>query len=206
MSDYAYNFERYRKFLNIVLRYDLQIFEIPKESLILDVGCGFGEDVHRLLELGYSNVIGIDPDPYCISKRGDFDLRLGSIENTGFEDQSFDMVLVNNVFHHISDYKVSLNEISRVLKSGGCLCFIEPRPSILRQILDFVTFNTPLPRLFGGPFHIRHEVVGEEFATGLYPKWLKEYDLFFELLQIQFNIIFLKRSPLFIFSKAEKVN
>ncbi|MEC7640843.1 MAG: class I SAM-dependent methyltransferase [Nitrospinota bacterium] len=204
MSHYAKNFENYRRFLNKILRYDLRMFDIPKESRILDVGCGFGEDVVRLQKLGYGNVIGIDPDPFCIEKRGNLDLRLGSLEQTGLESQSFDIVLVNNVFHHISEYKDGLEEISRVLKPGGMLCLIEPRPSVLRWLMDFITFKTPLPGLLGGPLRMRYLVMSEEIATGLYPKWLKGNREFIKLFRRSFNLLWLKKGAFFYISKARK--
>ena len=39
---------------------------IPKNAKILDVGCRFGSLLHRLYELGYTNIQGIDNDKESI--------------------------------------------------------------------------------------------------------------------------------------------
>ena len=44
---------------------------------------------------------------------------------TKFSDNSFDIVYAANLLHHV-DSKKTLNEIYRILKSGGILCFWDP--------------------------------------------------------------------------------
>ena len=51
-----------------IVHYDLQEFDIPKDARVLDLGCGFGWDIHRLHNLGYTRVSGIEPDPYCVER------------------------------------------------------------------------------------------------------------------------------------------
>jgi SAM-dependent methyltransferase len=43
-----------------------------------------------------------------------------------FEDNSFDVVISNQVFEHIPDYRPSLQEISRILKPGGKMIALFP--------------------------------------------------------------------------------
>ena len=45
MSEYSKNFETYKVFLNKVVRYDADMFNIPNDAHILDIGCGFGDRV-----------------------------------------------------------------------------------------------------------------------------------------------------------------
>lgn len=45
-----------------------------------------------------------------------------------FEDHSLKAILLMNVFHHIPDVSIFLNEASRVLKTGGSLIMVEPYP------------------------------------------------------------------------------
>lgn len=205
MTDsYARSFENYRRFFPAMVRPDLRMFQIPKTAIILDVGSGFGDDILKLKALGYSSVLGIETDPYCVEKTKDrLGVSLGSIDHTGYSQQSVEAALVDNVFHHISDYDAALSELAGILKPGGLLCFIEPRNSIWRRGMDVLTFKTPLPRLFK-PVRLRREVMGEEFKTGLYPQWLCSHALFFSLLKQHFKILWLKKNPFFWLCKAQK--
>ena len=204
MGSYAEKFEQYRRFLNRAVRYDLQMFEVSKISRIVDIGCGFGDSIRRLNRLGYISVSGVEPDPYCVEKRGDLDIRVGSITNTGYPSNSVDVVIVENVFHHVAEYGPALLEIKRILKPKQILCFIEPRNSFWRKCLDSLTFQTPLPDLVGGGLKLRKLVMGEELETGLYPQWLKNHDLFFDLMEQHFQIVWLRKNAFFYFCKAQK--
>jgi predicted SAM-dependent methyltransferase len=39
--------------------------------------------------------------------------------DTGFEKESFDIIICNHVLEHVDDYILALNEIKRILKTGG---------------------------------------------------------------------------------------
>ena len=171
MSKYSGEFEKYKKFVNRHFRYDYSMFEIPKNSKLLDVGFGFGDRIELFESEGYSDVFGIDMDEYMIQKAQDkgLNVTLGSIEDTGLEAARFDVVIVENVFHHIELYEKALDELHRILKLGGTLCFVEPRFSIFRNVLDFVTFKTPTPKLLKCPWELHYSVMIQEMESGMYP-------------------------------------
>jgi SAM-dependent methyltransferase len=52
--------------------------------------------------------------------------RIMTAERMPFPDSSVAAVLMLNVFHHLSDPRAFLNEMSRVLKAGGRIVLIEP--------------------------------------------------------------------------------
>ncbi|MBI2885487.1 MAG: class I SAM-dependent methyltransferase [Candidatus Omnitrophica bacterium] len=201
MSHYAKEFERYRSVLDRYARFDLRAFDVPTHVAVLDVGCGFGDDLRRLAALGYANVRGIEPDPYCVSRRGELPITCAEITQTGYPDRSVDAVLAHNVFHHIEDYAPALQELHRILRPGGLLCFVEPRNSIWRRAMDALTFRTPLPEWIGGPLRSRYVVMSEEVRTGLYPKWLASHRRFFALLDRYFETVWLRREPFFFSCK-----
>ena len=208
MSEYSKEFEKYKEFVNKHFRYDYAMFDLPKDAKMLEIGCGFGDRMEILQNMGYKNILGIDIDEYMIeqAKEKKLNVALGSIENTGLESAQFDVVLVENVFHHIELYEQALDELHRVLKPDGVLCFIEPRFSIFRYILDFVTFKTPAPKLLKGPWAMRYNVMGQEIASGMYPLWRKSQQRFFRHLNKKYNIVFNKSNMWFHFVKALKVN
>ena len=201
---YSLHFERYRKVLNRLLTFDFALFDIPKTARILDVGCGYGDDIKKFNLLGYANVAGVEPDPRCVEMRGDLEIRRGTLEETGFDEASFDVVFVDNVFHHVSDYKSALREVHRLLKPRGTLCFIEPRNSIFRIAMDVLTFKTPLPK-FSKNVKLRHDVMIQEINTGLYPKWLASHRNFFDLLDESFETIWIKKTFFFYMGKIRKI-
>lgn len=203
-SSYALNFGNYRILLSRLLKSNLSSFNIPKSDFILDVGCAYGHDLRTLQDLGYQNLFGIEPDSRCLSQTSDLNIKEGSIEAIPFPDASFDTVFVDNVFHHISNYQRAINEISRVLKPNGKLCFIEPRNSLLRQGMDFLTFKTLLPVL-SQAVQMRYLVMKEEMDTGLYPLWLASHEKFLEQLRREFKIDWLKKEFFFFRAHVTKL-
>jgi ubiquinone/menaquinone biosynthesis C-methylase UbiE len=104
------------------VRYFMDQLKIDKNSKILDLGCSFGRMYDVLSE--YSDCIyGVDPDKYAVSKAKEYsykEVKEGSAENTGFEENKFDFVFCWAVFD-VVDHIKGLCEINRVLKSGGQL-------------------------------------------------------------------------------------
>jgi SAM-dependent methyltransferase len=86
---------------------------------VLDVGCGIGD----FLAFRKVNTVGIDINPlnvnYCKSNKQEAHVIDGS--TYPFEKQSFDSVILDNVLEHLVQPEITINEISRVLKSNGVL-------------------------------------------------------------------------------------
>lgn len=95
---------------------------------VLDVATGRGNFIH-FLQAGlrdYSSIIGIDFIDESILqkvKEGFPDERIQFVKMDAskieYGDQSFDMVCLSNSLHHLKDVEVVLQEMFRVLKSGG---------------------------------------------------------------------------------------
>lgn len=119
------------------LNYDyvLDLAERVKPSVspkILDFGCGRGQVVSAGLAKGF-DIHGADTFEGMYEKwmdQCDEALRgkLHKIHDNilPFDDNSFDLIISNQVFEHIPDYKKSLEEIHRVLKPGGKLIALFP--------------------------------------------------------------------------------
>ncbi len=112
--------------------------EINTETLILDFGCGEGGIVYHLRKQGFK-AFGVDivKDYENVQKRceeeglveADEDaFRLIDMSNykIPFDDNTFDVIISDQVFEHVQNYPEALAEIKRVLKPGGSSLHIIP--------------------------------------------------------------------------------
>lgn len=121
----------------------LLIFKISKKQKILDLGCGDGLNISVLWKMGIKNVVGVDISKDLIKKAKILNPKnkfyQGRASKLPFKDNSFDVVLVDSVFHHLMSYPKPITEIKRILKDSGKLCFIEPHKSFLRSVYDRIS-------------------------------------------------------------------
>lgn len=120
---------------------------------ILDYGCGRGRLSLDLLSRG-ANVCGIDISPVYISDATQTVEKKGYPENQysflemdahrlKIRDNTFDMVIGNGILHHLN-ILIALNEIHRVLKTGGRMIMIEPLAD--NPLLRLFRLLTPFAR------------------------------------------------------------
>ncbi|MFH1564081.1 MAG: class I SAM-dependent methyltransferase [Nitrospirota bacterium] len=104
--------------------------ELNPSKKILELGCGTGEYTLRLAKTG-SKIIAIDISLPLINqakqkiKATNVNFVIADAENLPFKDNTFDAVVGNAVLHHL-DLDSALEEMKRVLKTGGKIAFTEP--------------------------------------------------------------------------------
>jgi len=91
--------------------------KLKKKSKILDVGSGSGDFIETLHELGFSNVIGIDPyleKDICFANGG-------SVLKTSFFDMdgNFDVITFHHAFEHMLDPIKAAKQIKKLLAPKG---------------------------------------------------------------------------------------
>ncbi|MBI5882433.1 MAG: class I SAM-dependent methyltransferase [Elusimicrobia bacterium] len=129
------------------------IDSLPKDSRILDIGAGLGDSLRLLMARGFHDVRGIEPNRVLLGLAGDLPMREGSCLDPGWAPPgSFDCVLIFGVLHHLGsrgEVETALRGAFSLLRKGGFLCCVEPRPSIIRRAAMAVLPLIPVPRFFG---------------------------------------------------------
>tara|TARA_Y100000768_G_scaffold521_1_gene394 strand:+ start:29097 stop:29888 length:792 start_codon:yes stop_codon:yes gene_type:complete len=111
---------------------------LPKNSVVVEGGCGRANHVYALKKNGY-NAIGIDFAPETVSFVNkhftELDVRLGDVMQLDLESQSVDAYWSLGVIEHFfSGYKEIAEETNRILKKKGYIFLTFPSMNILRKI------------------------------------------------------------------------
>jgi len=103
-------------------------------SSVLDVGCGPGNLMQKILPLTDGHVFGLDLAPRALKYAKGLDLQnliLGDMTQGPFKGGSIEFVLAIDVCEHVSDDLGLLQEIYRILKPGGRTLLAVPAHPIL---------------------------------------------------------------------------
>jgi 2-polyprenyl-3-methyl-5-hydroxy-6-metoxy-1,4-benzoquinol methylase len=111
---------------------DVRFLQAMPQGRLLDVGCGSGEWLLSMRNLGWT-VDGVDFDENAIrvARQKGLEVQCGSVEQQNFPDNSFDAVTLHHVIEHVPDPVKTLAECGRVLKKGGKLVVFTPNSSSL---------------------------------------------------------------------------
>ncbi len=105
--------------------------EIFDGKIALDVGCGAGGKSVYYATLGAIKVVGLDVLPKYRKLSEDFAASKGlgdkfrficaDAAKTGFPDNLFDVIIMNDAMEHVGDPAAVLKELERILAPGGKL-------------------------------------------------------------------------------------
>jgi SAM-dependent methyltransferase len=150
--------------------------ELRPDSLVLDLGAGYGGSARYLAETYGSRVIALnlsevenERDREINAQRGltdKIEVVDGSFENIPYPDDSVDVVWSQDAFLHSGNRTRVLEEIARVLKPGGQLVFTDPMAAdgtstaVLQPILERIHLDT-----MGSPGFYRRELSRHGFRA-----------------------------------------
>lgn len=121
------------------------LLDFVKGKTCLDLGCGNGSFSFALIDAGAKYVHGIDYGEdsikfamsICKTKKleSNCTFQVGNVYKLPFEDDKFDFVIQNGVFHHLKDENSAIEEATRVLKAGGDFWYYTEGEGALRNEL-----------------------------------------------------------------------
>ena len=117
---------RYDQLYNLISNY------INSDFKILDIGCGMGGFLDYLYTQGQKNLSGIDVTVKYVDyakKNGRYDIKLGNAELIPFDNNSFDLLIIEQVLEHLVEPIKAFQEAKRVLVEGGLFCIGVPDAS-----------------------------------------------------------------------------
>src|SRR5450755_214134 len=103
--------------------------QLTKDICALDFGCGAGRTVYSLLDQGYANVVGYDIKDYLELRDPADRARFFIADTVGripFEDNSFDLIVSEEVFEHVKDQVAVFRELHRITRPGGHALHVYP--------------------------------------------------------------------------------
>jgi len=132
-SNNSFTTQRFKNLFNFISQH------IKHDSKILDVGCATGGFLNFLGKKGFKNLYGIDliKDYVDYAQKYSYNIKVGNVYSIPFNDNSFDIVILDQVIEHLVDLKRAIIEIKRVLVNGGIVCVGVPDASRYEEIYFF---------------------------------------------------------------------
>ena len=98
----------------------LEFLRIEKKGLVLNVGCGAGQQTKKMIEAGF-NVISTDLDIILLKEAQKItnNIVLADAEHLPFKESVFDYVVCMDVLEHLNDDNKCIVDIYDVIKSSG---------------------------------------------------------------------------------------
>lgn len=108
---------------------------------LLDIGAGAGIVAEMNFKGLVGKAVGIDPDPRVKTNPFLDEGHIGFGDKLPFPDQSFDVVICDNVLEHLDQPLIVFKEVLRVLKPGGKFLFKTPNKF---HYMPFISTVTPV--------------------------------------------------------------
>ncbi len=104
-------------------------FYVPAKAngQLLDIGCGNGSSMLTMQAKGW-NVTGIDFDEVAVTqaKNNNLNASVSDLFSAHYEDNYFDVIMMNHVIEHVPNPKEFIKECLRILKPDGTLVALTP--------------------------------------------------------------------------------
>lgn len=140
-----------------ISKWGLSHYAWQKNTTVLDIGCGGGMNLKRMLKLSpQGNVCGIDISQESLNKSRKVNakeigkrctVKYGSADAIPFGKDTFDIVTAFETIYFWGDMEKSLKEIARVLKPNGTFLIVnelsDPANIWNKMIKDMTVYTPP---------------------------------------------------------------
>ncbi|MGD9397464.1 MAG: methyltransferase domain-containing protein, partial [Candidatus Thorarchaeota archaeon] len=101
---------------------------LDRESTVLDVGCGTGNNTLLFAEATHAKVTGLDISYGMLEKAREKSRHIPLVQAPAdflpFASDTFHLVFMTEVIHHLPNPDLSISDIYRVLRYGGSVCIV----------------------------------------------------------------------------------
>jgi SAM-dependent methyltransferase len=114
---------------------------LKSKASVLDIGCGNGRFLNNLLKFGDYKLYGIELEGNSAKRAAliaEIELKTGILEENDFEPDRIDAITMFQVFEHLTEPRMTLNIIKKILKKDGVL------------VMSFPNIDSLQARLFKG--------------------------------------------------------
>lgn len=110
-----------------IVELDIMSLKGPPKGKLLEIGCGNGQFLARMRELGWET-IGVEPDGQAVKVARERGLTIyeGSLEEACYDHDTYDAITLSHVIEHLRNPIDTLRECRRVLKPGGRIVVTTP--------------------------------------------------------------------------------
>jgi len=191
----------------------LTIFKLLNHDpkMILDFGYGDGKITNFLYKKGF-NVIGLDRTVSSYENvrklYPEVDFRLYDGLNIPFEENFFDVIILNDVMEHIQYdlMEILIKQLKNILKPGGIIYISVSNRFALVEPHTQVPFLTWLPKIFWRSIeHVFRKKYNEKFMyyiSNIYPYTFKQL----KSLCLKNNLEFRDFTYVYVYHKFMKLN
>jgi len=110
-----------------VLERAIERLGLPEHARILDAGCGSGRNMVELAHHGIVTGVELSETSVELARARDVgEVLEGSVMDTPFDEDAFDLTVSLDVIEHLEDDVGALRELRRVTKPGGALLVTVP--------------------------------------------------------------------------------
>ena len=136
----------------------LDACQLTKDSHVIDVACGPGHIANIMAKSG-ARIVGVDLSSQMIERAKqlypDLTFYETHVEALPFENDTFDVALLNFVIHHFARPEIACAEIRRVIKPGGRFVFAGPLEQLgFGAFIDGIAAHHTLDDLPHGPIYL----------------------------------------------------
>jgi len=134
------------------------LLEYNPTAKLLDLACSDGKRTARWVEnVGTHDVTGVDIKDWDVPFKF---VKTNLDEGLPFEDETFDVVIAQDIIEHVRDTDLFVSEIYRVLKSGGYTVIGTPNLSSGKVIIELILNKQPHCCFVSDYFEPRNDSLG----------------------------------------------